>query len=321
MTFRCAVSGTALAAHAVRPSRCILYSPFLFAPAPSLTTSKQRKTFHSTAGLRDEQIDNSRNHYETLKLQPGATPAEIKKSFYALSKTHHPDHNPSNPHASRRFMRISEAYSVLSIPAKRAAYDRDTLRLHQPSSSSSSSSHHHPHHRGSYSSTSNPAGGRPPSGLSRRRGTFQGPPPSFYRSGGWGAHGAKRRAAHDESTGSSSHTSSSGPHTSSSSSSSTPSSSTTGANSFGAGGMGPGQTPYGRGAEQDVPHFDHRRAARRAHLDSAHVTVESERGTTGMFFVIGGVLALSVLGPFAIGRMWNRGSGGGDKRLVDRKGK
>ncbi|KAI1808977.1 DnaJ-domain-containing protein [Daldinia bambusicola] len=338
MTFRCAVSGTTLAAHAVRPRQHILLcSTFVLAPTLSPTkssqtaTQQQLKPFHTTARLRDEQIDNSRNHYETLKLQPGATPAEIKKSFYALSKTHHPDHNPANPHASRRFMRISEAYSVLSIPAKRAAYDRDTLRLHQPPSHHPH--HHHHHHRGgSYSSTSNPAGGRPPSGLSRRRGTFQGPPPSFFRSGGWGAHGAKRRAAHDESTGFGSGASSSSPH---SHSSSDPSSSA-GANSFGAGGMGPGQTPYGRGMEDEVPHFDRashertgrhidrRRAARRAGLDggggsgsggggssSTHVDAEPERGTTGMFFLIGGVLALSVLGPFAVGRMWARGSGGG----------
>lgn len=219
-------------------------------------------------------------------------------------------------------MRISEAYSILSIPAKRAAYDRDTLRLHHPSSPSSPSSH--PHHRGSYSST-NPAGGRPASGLSRRRGTYQGPPPSFFRSGGWGAHGAKRRAAHDESTGSSSSTS----HTSSSSTSHASSAST---NSFGAGGMGPGQTPFGRGAEDDVPHFDRvshertgrhidsRRAVRRAHLDSQYINIEPERSTAGMFFLIGGVLMLSVLGPFAVTRIWNRGSGGGDKKL-ERKGK
>ncbi|KAI8957852.1 DnaJ-domain-containing protein [Daldinia sp. FL1419] len=316
MIFRYAVSGTTLAAHAVRPRQCLIYASFIVAPTAHSTTRQQQmpKLFHNTACLRDEHIDNSRNHYETLKLQPGATPAEIKKSFYSLSKTHHPDHNPTNPHASRRFMRISEAYSVLSIPAKRAAYDRDTLRLHQhqhhPSSSHS--------HRGSYSSTSNPAGGRPASGLSRRRGTFQGPPLSFYRSGGWGAHGAKRSAAHDESTGSSSGSSSS------SSQNSYPSSSHT---FTGTGGMGPGQTPFGRGAQDDVPHFDRishertgrysdlRRAARRAHFDGQHVSVEPERGTAGMFFLIGGVLVLSILGPFAIGRMWNRGRGGGDRKL------
>ncbi|KAI0099460.1 DnaJ-domain-containing protein [Daldinia grandis] len=323
MTFRCAVSGTTLAAHAVRPRRYLLQASFLVAPIAS-STVKQQQPFHSTASLRDEQIDNSQNHYETLKLQPGATPADIKKSFYSLSKTHHPDHNPSNPHASRRFMRISEAYSVLSIPAKRAAYDRDTLRLHHHQHPHPPSSH--PARRGSYSST-NPAGGRPASGLSRRRGTFQGPPPSFFRSGGWGAHGAKRRAAHDESTGSSSSSSSSSTSQTSSSRSSSP-----GTDSFGAGGMGPGQTPFGRGAEDDVPHFDRishertgrhndtRRAARRVRSDSQYNNIELERSTAGTFFLIGGVLVLSVLGPFAISRIWNWGSGGGDKKL-ERKGK
>ncbi|OTA54036.1 DnaJ-domain-containing protein, partial [Hypoxylon sp. EC38] len=238
------------------------------------------------------------NHYETLKLQPGATPAEIKKSFYALSKTHHPDHNPSNPHASRRFMRISEAYSVLSIPAKRAAYDRDTLRLqhhHHPPS------HPHAHRHGSYSSTSNPAGGRPASGLSRRRTAFQGPPPSFFRSGGWGSQSAKRRAAHEESTGSS---------FSSSSTSGSSSYTGAGAGSANTGGMGPGQSPFGHGTS--VPHFDReahertgrhsdrRRAARRAHFEGRQGAVEAERGMAGMFFVIGGVLMVSILGPFAI---------------------
>lgn len=40
---------------------------------------QQKKFFHATSRLRDEQIDNAQNHYETLKLEPGATPADIKK--------------------------------------------------------------------------------------------------------------------------------------------------------------------------------------------------------------------------------------------------
>lgn len=316
MPLRYAVSP--LVASTARPHPYLLYAPFLLEPAASPSWRQpQKQPFHSSARLRDKQIDNSQNHYETLKLQPGATPAEIKKSFYALSKTHHPDHNPSNPHASRRFMRISEAYSVLSIPAKRAAYDRDTLRLH----ASSPHHHHSPHaHRhGSYSSTttSNPAGGRPASGLSRRRTAFQGPPPSFFRSGGWGSQSTKRRAAHEESTGTGFSASSS---TSSSAGAGSSTTTGTGANMGGAntGGMGPGQSPFGHGTA--VPHFDReahertgrhidrRRAARRAHADE--VGVEAERGMAGMFFVIGGVLMVSILGPFAISRIW-RGSGGG----------
>jgi curved DNA-binding protein CbpA len=117
------------------------------------------------------------------------------RSFYTLSKRHHPDHNPNDPTAKTRFMRISEAYAVLSSQSRRAAYDRDVLRLHTPQAP-----HHQNRSPGSYHSATNPAGGRPASGLSKRRSTFRGPPPSFYRNGGWGEHAEKRRAAHEDST-------------------------------------------------------------------------------------------------------------------------
>ena len=38
-----------------------------------------QRPFHSTAARRDAAIDNARDHYETLKVAPTATPAEIKK--------------------------------------------------------------------------------------------------------------------------------------------------------------------------------------------------------------------------------------------------
>ncbi|KAJ4423578.1 hypothetical protein N0V82_001744 [Gnomoniopsis sp. IMI 355080] len=223
-------------------------------PAPDCTRPLSRRLFHGTPTLRDD-IDD-KNHYETLSVKTNASPADIKKSFYTLSKTYHPDHNRADPHASRRFMRISEAYNVLSHSTSRAKYDRDVLRLHESHPAAAAATP-----RGSYSSTG-PAGGRPASGLSRRRGTFRGPPPSFYRSGGWGAHGAKRSAAHDDSTGSGS-----GASSSSSSSSAHREERPEGSGyytSYNTGGMGPGQEPFGRGtATGEVPHFD--RSAKEAH--------------------------------------------------------
>ncbi|KAK4121346.1 DnaJ-domain-containing protein [Parathielavia appendiculata] len=201
--------------------------------------------------------DDASNHYETLNVHPDASPAEIKRSFYLLSKRHHPDHNPTDPSSPTRFMRISEAYATLSHAEKRARYDRDVMRLR-------SNPHYHHHPKGSYHSTG-PAGGRPASGLSNRssrRGTYQGPPPSFFRSGGWGAHAAKRRAAHEESTGFY------GTRATASSSSSGGRSSGTG---MGRGGMGPGQDPFGH--HHDVPHFDraaHEREQRRLDERRAH---------------------------------------------------
>jgi len=159
--------------------------PLRTVPSPlvGLLSPNLGRTFHSAARLRDD----GSNHYETLNIPMSASPGEVKKSFYALSKIHHPDHNPDDPSASKRFVKISEAYAILGNPSKRATYDRSIA----PASS------HHQHSNiptGSYHST-NPAGGRSPSGLSRRRTQFRGPPASFYRSGGWGQHSAKRSEA------------------------------------------------------------------------------------------------------------------------------
>ncbi|KAI0098056.1 hypothetical protein GGR51DRAFT_539114 [Nemania sp. FL0031] len=258
------------------------------------------RSFHSTAARRDDAIDNARNHYETLKIAPTASASDIKKSFYNLSKTHHPDLHEASARrlAAKRFMRISEAYSILSSPPKRAKYDREHMDLPTHPSSASSSSPYPPK-KGSYASTG-PAGGRPASGLSRRRGTFQGPPPSFFRSGGWGTQGEKRRAAHEESTGMGAGAGSGAG---------------TGRGSMG--GMGPGQDPFGH--REDVPHFDkeshqrtgrhndRRREARRAAATDQYgqrVTIEPEGGVTGMFFVIGGILVLSGVAPLFLSFLW-----------------
>lgn len=64
------------------------------------------------------------DYYKELELERGATEDEIKKSFRRLARQYHPDTNPDNPQAEERFKRISEAYEVLSDPAKRAKYDQ-----------------------------------------------------------------------------------------------------------------------------------------------------------------------------------------------------
>ena len=108
------------------------------------------------------------------------------RQFYSLSKTHHPDHNPNDPQASERFVKISEAYAILGSPQKREYYDQE-IQTAQGGSRSSAA-------RGSHLNPSTPFGSRPASGLSQRRTQFKGPPPSFYRNGGWGPHGSKRQA-------------------------------------------------------------------------------------------------------------------------------
>lgn len=64
------------------------------------------------------------DYYKELELERGASEDEIKKAFRRLARQYHPDANPDNPQAEERFKRISEAYEVLSDPAKRAKYDQ-----------------------------------------------------------------------------------------------------------------------------------------------------------------------------------------------------
>ncbi|OAV98132.1 hypothetical protein PTTG_01157 [Puccinia triticina 1-1 BBBD Race 1] len=77
----------------------------------------QHPSFSTCACRRQE------NHYRTLGLTKEASARQIKSNFYELSRTHHPDMNPSGASSAERFKKISEAYSVLSDPAQRKRYD------------------------------------------------------------------------------------------------------------------------------------------------------------------------------------------------------
>jgi curved DNA-binding protein len=66
---------------------------------------------------------SQQDYYEMLEVSSEASPAEIKRAYRRLALQTHPDRNRNDPRAEERFKKISEAYGVLSDPAKRAQYD------------------------------------------------------------------------------------------------------------------------------------------------------------------------------------------------------
>lgn len=66
----------------------------------------------------------SKDYYAVLGVERGASDEEIKRAYRRLARKHHPDANPGDPTAEERFKEIGEAYSVLSDPQRRAAYDQ-----------------------------------------------------------------------------------------------------------------------------------------------------------------------------------------------------
>jgi len=65
-----------------------------------------------------------RDYYETLGLQRDAGEVDIKKAYRRLAMECHPDRNPGDVEAERRFKELSEAYSILKDDEKRAAYNQ-----------------------------------------------------------------------------------------------------------------------------------------------------------------------------------------------------
>ncbi|MCO8126676.1 DnaJ domain-containing protein [Acidimicrobiia bacterium EGI L10123] len=82
-----------------------------------------------------QQDGREPRHYDELGVAPSASPADIRAAYVALARRHHPDRMGASSEQARadaavRMARVNAAWTVLSDPARRAAYD---ARLAGPS--------------------------------------------------------------------------------------------------------------------------------------------------------------------------------------------
>ncbi|MCZ6691677.1 MAG: molecular chaperone DnaJ [Planctomycetota bacterium] len=66
---------------------------------------------------------NGTDYYDLLGVRKDSTPEEIKKAYRKMALKYHPDKNAGNEEATEKFKEAANAYSVLSDPEKRKAYD------------------------------------------------------------------------------------------------------------------------------------------------------------------------------------------------------
>src|SRR6476619_7193409 len=64
------------------------------------------------------------DYYKTLGVDKNANTEDIKKAYRKLARKHHPDLNPNDKEAHKKFQQINEANEVLSDPEKRKKSDQ-----------------------------------------------------------------------------------------------------------------------------------------------------------------------------------------------------
>ncbi|MDR1800705.1 MAG: molecular chaperone DnaJ [Lachnospiraceae bacterium] len=78
--------------------------------------------------------DAKRDYYEVLGVAKDVDEATLKKAYRNVAKKYHPDMNPGDAEAEKKFKEASEAYAVLSDPEKRRQYDQFGHAAFDPSS-------------------------------------------------------------------------------------------------------------------------------------------------------------------------------------------
>ncbi|XP_045178422.2 dnaJ homolog subfamily C member 4-like isoform X12 [Mercenaria mercenaria] len=73
-----------------------------------------------------------KSHYAVLGVSNTATQKQIRDAYLKLSKQHHPDQNRQDPKSHEKFVKINEAYEVLSKDSSRRSYDDSVRVRNQP---------------------------------------------------------------------------------------------------------------------------------------------------------------------------------------------
>lgn len=75
------------------------------------------------------------NHYDALGIKQTATQKEIKEAYFQLCKKYHPDKHANDEAKAQQFLKISDAYTVLSNKTTKKEYDDRLNRKHSFSDS------------------------------------------------------------------------------------------------------------------------------------------------------------------------------------------
>ncbi|XP_071703004.1 chaperone protein dnaJ 11, chloroplastic-like [Rutidosis leptorrhynchoides] len=91
-------------------------------------TSERASTSTETEPIRSFRNTCSSSLYEVLGVRIGADAREVKSAYRKLARVLHPDVASSDSSSADEFMKLHAAYSTLSDPEKRAAYDRSLFQ-------------------------------------------------------------------------------------------------------------------------------------------------------------------------------------------------
>ncbi|XP_049848916.1 uncharacterized protein LOC126316930 [Schistocerca gregaria] len=97
--------------------------------AGSSVLSGQRRQYSAT------KFGHNENYYAILGVLQNASDQEIKSAFLRRAKEFHPDVNKHDPDAKNKFIKIKEAYEILSNTSKRTNYDSMLRCRSSPASS------------------------------------------------------------------------------------------------------------------------------------------------------------------------------------------